>query len=99
SENPQAHLFLIDYETKQRIKIWGNARVVKDDDALIAQLMPRDYAAKAEQAIIFNVVAWDANCPQHIPQRFDADVVANVLRDRDRRIVELEAEVARLRAG
>ena len=98
AENPQAHLFLIDYETRQRIKIWGMARVVEDDEELIAQLMPPDYAAKAEQAIVFTVTAWDANCLQHIPQRIDADVVEKALRDRDRRIAELEAEVARLRA-
>ena len=98
AENPQAHLFLIDYETRQRIKIWGKAWVVEDDEELIARLMPPDYAAKAEQAIVFTVTAWDANCPQHIPQRIDADAVAKALRDRDRRIAELEAEVARLRA-
>ena len=98
AENPQAHLFLIDYETRQRIKIWGTARVVEDDEELIARLMPPDYAAKAEQAIVFTVTAWDANCPQHIPQRIDADAVAKALRDRDRRIAELEAEVVRLRA-
>ena len=98
AENPQAHLFLIDYETRQRIKIWGKARVVEDDEELIARLMPPDYAAKAEQAIIFTVTAWDANCPQHIPQRINADAVAKALRDRDRRIAELEMEVARLRA-
>ena len=98
AENPQAHLFLIDYENRQRIKIWGTARVVEDDEELIARLMPQDYAAKAEQAIIFSVVAWDSNCPQHIPQRFDADAVEKALRERDRRIVELEAEVVRLRA-
>ena len=63
----------------------------------IAGVMPPDYAARAEQAIIFTVAAWDANCPQHIPQRIDAEAVEKALRERDRRIVELEAEVARLR--
>ena len=97
AENPQAHLFLIDYETRQRIKIWGTARVVEDDKELIARLMPPDYAAKTEQAIIFTVTAWDANCPQHIPQRVDAEVVEKALRERDRRIAELEAEVSAVR--
>jgi len=36
---------------------------------------------------------------QHIPRRFDAIDVAAALMARDRRIAELEAEVARLRAG
>ncbi len=27
-ENPKAHIFLIDYVNRQRVKIWGEARVV-----------------------------------------------------------------------
>ena len=36
------------------------------------KLMPKGYKARPEQAILFTVSAWDANCPQHIPQRFEA---------------------------
>jgi hypothetical protein len=99
AENPKAHLFLIDYANGQRIKIWGEARVVEDDGALIARLMPDGYKARPEQAILFVVKAWDVNCSQHIPQRFDVADVAAALIARDRRIAELEAEVARLEAG
>lgn len=98
AENPKAHLFLIDYATRQRIKLWGTARVVEDDKALIARLMPANYRAKSEQAILFTVAAWDANCPQHIPQRLEAGDVAKALQSRDRRIAELEAEISRLKA-
>ena len=97
AENPKAFLFLVDYATRRRVKIWGTARVVEDDPALVATLMPQGYKARAEQAILFAVATWDANCPQHIPQRFDAEDVARVLEQRDLRIAELEAEVARLR--
>ena len=93
-ENPKAHLFLIDYENRRRIKIWGEARIVEGDAALIAQLMPGDYKARPEQALLFTVAAWDANCPQHIPQRFEAADVAAVLAERDARISALEAELA-----
>ena len=96
-ENPRAYLFLIDYALRRRIKIWGTARVVEDDGALVARLMPEGYRAKPEQAILFKIAAWDANCPQHIPQRFEAEDVARALDGKDRRIAELEAEVARLR--
>ena len=99
SENPQAQMFLIDYATQQRIKIWGKARVVEDDAGLLARLTPPDYRARVEQAIVFTVSAWDANCPQHIPQRFNAADVTAALAERDRRIVELEAELERLRGG
>lgn len=98
SENPKADLFLIDYARRQRIKIWGTARVVEDDPALIARLRPEGYAGTPEQAILFEIAAWDANCPQHIPQLIAARDVAAVLADRDRRILVLEAELARARA-
>ena len=97
AENAKAHLFLIDYSTRQRVKFWGQARVVEDDIALVARLMPKNYKARSDQAILFHVDAWDANCPQHIPQRFEAADVERLLAEREQRIVELEAEIARLR--
>ena len=96
AENPRAHLFLIDYANRQRIKLWGEARVVDDDTSLLAELMPKNGAARGEQVLEFRVLAWDANCPKHIPQRFDALDIARVLEERDRRIAELEAEIRRL---
>lgn len=99
TENPKAHLFLIDYAARRRVKVWGAARVVEDDPDLLARLMPPDYGARPEQAILFTVTAWNGNCPQHIPQRFDAADVAAAIEARDRRIAALEAEIARLRAG
>lgn len=97
ADNPKAHLFLIDYAQRQRIKIWGEARVVENDTELLAKLMPAGYKARPDQVILFTVSAWDANCPQHIPQRFEAADVAAALAARDARIAALEAEVARLR--
>ncbi len=94
AENAKAYLFLIDYQHRRRIKIWGEARVVEKDDLLIQKLMPEGYKARPEQAILFTVAAWDANCPQHIPQRFEAVDVARALKERDLRIAELEAELA-----
>jgi uncharacterized protein len=98
AENPKAYLFLIDYAHRRRIKIWGEAKVVEGDAALVATLMPEGYKARPEQVILFTVAAWDSNCPQHIPQRFEAADVAAALSARDSRIAALEAEVAALRA-
>jgi hypothetical protein len=97
-ENPKVHLFLIDYATRQRIKIWGEAKVVEGDPALLAKLMPAGYDARPEQAIVIRVTAWDANCPQHIPQKLQAEDVAKALAARDAKIAALESELARLRA-
>jgi predicted pyridoxine 5'-phosphate oxidase superfamily flavin-nucleotide-binding protein len=97
SENPKAHLFVMDYSHRRRVKIWGEARVVDDDPALMASLMPQGYRARPEQVILFKIAAWDTNCPQHIPQKFDAADVAAALAARDARIVELEAQLAALK--
>ena len=97
SENPKTHLFLMDYENRQRIKMWGEARVVEGDTELMARLMPANYKARPEQVIVFKVTAWDANCPQHIPVRLDADKVKAALDQRDQRIAALEAELVRLK--
>ncbi len=98
SENPQAHIFVMDYAHRRRVKIWGEARVVDDDPALTQALMPKGYKARPEQVILFRISAWDTNCPQHIPQKFAATDVANALASRDARIAELEAELAALKA-
>src|SRR6202795_1800309 len=97
SENPKAHIFLMDYAHRRRVKIWGEARVVDDDAALLKSLMPAGYKARPEQAVVFKIAAWDTNCPQHIPQKFDAADVAAALASRDARIAELEAELAALK--
>ena len=95
-DNDKAFLFLMDYARKARIKIWGRARFDYDPD-LIARLMPDDYKARPEAAILFEISAWDVNCPQHIPVKFDADQVAAALAERDEEIERLKAELADLR--
>ena len=97
SENLRAHIFIMDYAHRRRVKIWGEARVVDDDPALLHSLMPKGYRARPEQVVIFKIAAWDTNCPQHIPQKFDAADVAAALAQRDARISELEAELAKIR--
>jgi len=98
SENPRAVIFLMDYENRQRVKIWGTARVVEDDPDLVARLFPEGYAARAEAAIMFRVDAWDANCPQHIPQMLFAEDVAGAIGALQDRIANLERENAQLQA-
>jgi predicted pyridoxine 5'-phosphate oxidase superfamily flavin-nucleotide-binding protein len=97
SENPKVNLFLIDYEERSRVKIWGRAEVIEDDEALLASLTPAGYAARPERVILVHVTAWDQNCPQHIPVRLEAEQVKAALEAKDREIVELRAELAELR--
>jgi uncharacterized protein len=97
ADNPKAHLFLIDYAQRRRVKIWGEARIIDGDTELTARLMPEGYKAHAEHVILFTVSAWDANCPQHIHRRYEAAEVVAALAERDRRIEALEAELHGLR--
>ena len=97
ADNDRAFIFLMDYASRRRIKIWGRARVVEGDDALINKLFVPGYKARPEQAILFTIEAWDVNCQQHIPQKFAAEDVADAVGRLQARIAELEAEVARLR--
>src|SRR5262249_27188964 len=98
TENNRAFLFLMDYAHQRRIKIWGTARVVADDPALIDELMPTDYEAKPEQAIVFTIAAWDMNCHQHIPRLVEVGPVATAFERMEARIAELERENTDLKA-
>lgn len=96
AENSQAFIFLMDYAQSRRIKVWGHARVVEDDPALLDRLRDPLYPGKVERAILFQVEAWDVNCPQHIHKRFSQKQVAPVIEQLLGRIAELDAEVRRL---
>jgi predicted pyridoxine 5'-phosphate oxidase superfamily flavin-nucleotide-binding protein len=97
-ENAKAHVFLMDYAHRRRIKIWGELSAVEGDAELNARMKPEGYKARVERVLLIKVAAWDVNCPQHIPVKIDADDVAAALEKRDTRIAELEAELRKLRA-
>jgi uncharacterized protein len=97
AENPRAMMFLMDYQRRRRVKIWGSARVVENAPEMIEALVPDGYRARAEAAIVFKVEAIDVNCPQHIPQMLFVDDVAAAIEVLEARISALEEENARLR--
>jgi len=98
-ENTKAHVFLMDYAHRRRIKIWGELAAVEGDAALNARMKPDGYKARVERVLLIKISAWDVNCPQHIPVKIDAEDVKAAIETRDARIAELEAEVKRLRGG
>jgi hypothetical protein len=97
SENDRASIFLMDYPNRRRIKLWGRARVVEDDAELLEHLVEPGYGAKPERAILFEIEAWDVNCPQHITPRYTEDQIAPAIAKLQARIDELEAEIKELR--
>jgi predicted pyridoxine 5'-phosphate oxidase superfamily flavin-nucleotide-binding protein len=99
ADNPRAFIFLMDYAHRRRVKIWGRARVVENDDELLSRLRPPVGHAVAERAILFEIEAWDRNCPQHIPQLVPMEDVEAAVRTLQDRILLLEAELAQMRAA
>ena len=79
SGNDRVHLFLVDYEAKARIKIWGRARMIEEGSLRFVQIA---------------VEAWDPNCPKHIPDLYREDTVRLTTEKLMARIAELEAMLA-----
>ncbi len=98
AENPRAFLFIMDYARRRRVKLWGRARIVEDDEALLGRLRPTLGTSVAERCIVFELEAWDRNCPQHIPQLVAIEDVEATVRALQERVHLLEAELARERA-
>ena len=98
SENDQAFMFLMDYPNRRRVKLWGRAKVIDDDPALLERVLDPGYKARAERVIVFHIEAWDTNCPQHIRPRFTEEEFAPVIETLQRRITELEGELAALKS-
>jgi len=97
SENTQAFLFLMDYSTQTRIKIWGTAEVVENDLGLLARLTDSRYKGKPERVIRFHIEAWDVNCRQHIPRKYSQEDVESLVQPLKERVAVLEAENVRLK--
>ncbi|MBV8216775.1 MAG: pyridoxamine 5'-phosphate oxidase family protein [Verrucomicrobia bacterium] len=93
AENPRVFLFLMDYENQERIKIWGRAEVVENDPDLISRLMPENYRARPEQAIVITVEAWDGNCKSHIPHLIPAEEAAKMIDSLTQKIDVLESRL------
>lgn len=90
TENNKATLFLMDYPNRTRIKLWGTAAVVDDDEELLVSLSDPTYHGRVERAIVFTVAAWDVNCPQHIQPRFTKEQLEPITNPLEKKISELE---------
>jgi predicted pyridoxine 5'-phosphate oxidase superfamily flavin-nucleotide-binding protein len=99
SENNQAFIFLMDYVSQTRIKIWGTAEVVEGDSHFLEQLSDPGYKSHPERVIRFHVQAWDVNCRQHILPRYSEKEVeqSSTVKTLRERIEQLENENTVLR--
>jgi hypothetical protein len=96
SENDKAFLFLMDYATAARVKIWGRARFVGPGDPAAADLRATPGEPAAERWILFGIEAWDANCHQHIPRLIDAAEADRVIAEQQATIEQLQRSLAAL---
>jgi predicted pyridoxine 5'-phosphate oxidase superfamily flavin-nucleotide-binding protein len=99
SENPKAFIFLMDYVNSRRVKLWGTAKVIENDEALMERLRDPEYRKPPERAILFTLSAWDMNCPQHIHKRLPLRQVAPIIEQLEGRVRKLEAELAKVTAS
>ncbi|TDJ78996.1 MAG: pyridoxamine 5-phosphate oxidase [Planctomycetota bacterium] len=70
--NDRVALFFMDYPNRKRLKLMARTEVfdAADRPELLAQLEDSSYSARVERIVLFHVVAFDWNCPQHITPRF-----------------------------
>ena len=97
-ENERAHIFILHFATQQRLKMWGRARVIENDAALMERLVDPTYKARPQRAVVFELEAWDVNCRQHIVPRYSEAEIAPAVNNLAARIKELEEELARLKS-
>lgn len=73
----KAMLFLIDYPTRTRLKIWATAEIKDaDTDPMLAErLVIPEYRGKVERLVTLTVQAIDWNCPQHITPRYTIEQI------------------------
>ena len=92
-DNPKAFIFLMDFVNQRRIKIWGRAELVENDDELREKLYDPEYGSEPERMFLFHIDAWDVNCPKHITPRFTKEEVGESIRALHDRIAQLEDQV------
>ena len=89
-ENNRAFIFLMDYPSRRRIKLWGTAQVIEDDPALLQQVAtPGEFP---QRAIVFRITAWNSNCPKNIQQRWTREELDQQLRELLAKVEQLQKE-------
>jgi len=99
--NNHVALIMVDYPTRARLKLYARARVIEleEDPSLYAQLDVEEYQVRAERMMVFDVDAYDWNCPQHITPRYTREEVEDAFAAQREYISQLEGEIKRLKAN
>jgi predicted pyridoxine 5'-phosphate oxidase superfamily flavin-nucleotide-binding protein len=75
-------LILLDYPSRQRLKIWAEAEVhdATESPGLVQQVHVPDYKAIVERVLFLRIRAYDWNCPQHITPRYTLEEIDSEVR-------------------
>jgi uncharacterized protein len=93
AENDKVFVFLMDYPSQSRIKLWGVAEVIENDPDLLKQLAVQGYESRVERSIVITVEAWDVNCRQHIMPRYTQNQIETAVAPLRERVAGLEARL------
>lgn len=98
--NNNIALIMVDYPAKARLKVLAKAEIVelKDDPVLYNLLDLKEYKFRAERMMLFNIEAYDWNCPQHIIPRYTVAEIEEAFASQHEHIAKLEAEIKALKA-
>ena len=92
----RASILVMDYTARRRLKLFGRLGfqpVESADSGLASAVALPQYAGRVERVAVFDVEAFDWNCPQHITQRFTVEQVETLVEPLRQRIAQLEAEL------
>lgn len=105
-------LFLVDFPTRRRLKVFGRARVLDaaGHPELVERLRDlgggRRLRSRIERVLLIRVTAVDANCAKHITPRWDREYIDGLtglyradIEDLKARLAQAEAELDRLRGA
>jgi len=99
AENDRTCLFLIDYPSRSRLKIYARAEklALDADPVLTATITDEGYGAKAERIFRLKLEAFDWNCPQHIVPRYTEAEFLTASQHLLDKVAQLERDNAALR--
>jgi predicted pyridoxine 5'-phosphate oxidase superfamily flavin-nucleotide-binding protein len=96
--NNNVALIMVDYPARARLKVYAKANILelKDDPELYKLLDLDEYKFRPERMMVFDIEAYDWNCPQHITPRYTLEDIDEFLSVQQDHIKQLKEEVKSL---
>ncbi|MDR6761981.1 putative pyridoxine 5'-phosphate oxidase superfamily flavin-nucleotide-binding protein [Flavobacterium sp. 2755] len=98
SKNEKVALIMVSYPQRARLKLYAKAKIVnlEENKDLYDLLKPEDYKFRPERMMVFEIQAYDWNCPQHITPRYTTEEIEQALLPQKKYISDLENRVKEL---